>query len=70
VHHASFPINGPGLLQDFDVQEFRTFQQSVLPKYFLPESRIMHYASFSFDGGDAHRVTLYSALLSPHFQST
>jgi hypothetical protein len=70
VRHASFPINDLGLLQDFDVWEIQTFQQSILPEYFLRESRIVHHTSFSFDGGDPCRATVYSAFLSPHFRST
>jgi hypothetical protein len=47
---ASFPINDPGLLQDFDIWDIRMFQQSVLQEYFLPESRIVRHASFPING--------------------
>jgi hypothetical protein len=50
VSHASFSINGPSLLRDFDVQELRTFLQPFLPKHFLPELRIVCHTSFPING--------------------
>jgi hypothetical protein len=42
--------DGPGSLRDFGVRVIRTLQQSVLPEYILPESKIVHHASFPING--------------------